>query len=41
MFYHDGGKLQYHVQVDTPDPMFAKAWQQAIGGIQVEIRVAL
>jgi Mn-containing catalase len=41
MFYHDGGKLQYHVRVDKPDPIFAKALQQAIGGIQGEIRVAL
>ncbi len=41
MFYHDGGKLQYHVRVERPDPVFAKALQQAIGGIQGEIRVAL
>jgi Mn-containing catalase len=41
MFYHDGGKLQYEVKVDTPNPMFAKALQQAIGGIQGEIRVCL
>ena len=41
MFYHDGGKLQYEVRVDKPDPKFAKALQQAIGGIQGEIRVAL
>jgi len=41
MFYHDGGTLQYHVRVDNPDPVFAKALQQAIGGIQGEIRVAL
>ena len=41
MFYHDGGKLQYEVRVDTPDPVFAKALQQAIGGIQGEIRVCL
>jgi Mn-containing catalase len=41
MFYHDGGKLQYHVRVDKPDPIFAKALQQAIGGIQGEIRVCL
>lgn len=41
MFYHDGGKLQYHVRVDSPDPVFAKALQQAIGGVQGEIRVAL
>ena len=41
MFYHDGGKLQYHVKVDSPDPVFAKHLQQAIGGVQGEIRVAL
>ena len=41
MFYHDGGKLQYQVKVDTPNPVFARALQQAIGGIQGEIRVAL
>lgn len=41
MFYHDGGKLQYPVRVEKPSPLFAKALQQAIGGIQGEIRVAL
>jgi len=41
MFYHDGGKLQYPVRVDTPSPIFARALQQAIGGIQGEIRVCL
>ncbi|MGF1633446.1 MAG: manganese catalase family protein [Phycisphaerae bacterium] len=41
MFYHDGGKLQYEVKVDEPNPLFAKALQQAIGGIQGEIRVCL
>ncbi len=41
MFYHDGGKLQYEVKVDNPNPVFAKALQQAIGGIRGEIRVAL
>lgn len=39
MFYHDGGKLQYEVRVDSPNPAFAKALQQAIGGVQGEIRV--
>ncbi len=24
MFYHDGGKLQYEVRVETPNPVFAK-----------------
>jgi len=41
MFYHDGGKLQYEVKVEKPDPMFAKMLQQAIGGIEGEIRVCL
>lgn len=41
MFYHDGGKLQYEVKVDEPNPVFANALQQAIGGIQGEIRVCL
>ncbi|MDQ8184121.1 manganese catalase family protein [Pelagicoccus sp. SDUM812002] len=41
MFYHDGGKLQYPVRVEKPNPVFAKALQQAIGGIQGEIRVCL
>ena len=40
MFYHDG-KLQYHVRVDKPNPHFAKMLQQAIGGIEGEIRVCL
>jgi Mn-containing catalase len=40
MFYHDS-KLQYQVKVDKPDPMFAKLLQQAIGGIEGEIRVCL
>ena len=39
MFYTDY-KLQYPVRVDTPDPVFARALQQAIGGIEGEIRVA-
>ncbi len=41
MFYHDGGKLQYQVKVDKPNPVFANALQQAIGGVQGEIRVCL
>ncbi len=41
MFYRNGGKLQYEVRVDTPNPVFAKALQQAIGSIQGEIRVCL
>lgn len=40
MFYHDG-KLQYHVRVEKPNPHFAKMLQQAIGGIEGEMRVCL
>lgn len=40
MFYHDK-KLQYKVRVEKPNPQFARALQQAIGGIEGEIRVAL
>ena len=40
MFYHDK-KLQYTVKVDKPNPQFATALQQAIGGIEGEIRVCL
>ena len=40
MFYQDG-KLQYPVRVDTPSPIFAKMLQQAIGGVEGEIRVCL
>ncbi|ADV68791.1 manganese catalase family protein [Deinococcus maricopensis] len=40
MFYHDN-KLQYTVRVDTPDPRFARLLQQAIGGVEGEIRVML
>jgi len=40
MFYTDG-KLQYPVHVEAPNPVFARALQQAIGGVEGEIRVAL
>ena len=40
MFYHDN-KLQYPVEVEEPDPVFAKMLQQAIGGVEGEMRVAL
>jgi Mn-containing catalase len=40
MFYTDG-KLQYTVRVDKPDPLFARALQQAIGGVEGEIRVMM
>jgi Mn-containing catalase len=40
MYYTDK-KLQFPVEVETPDPLFARALQQAIGGVEGEIRVAL
>ncbi|MBZ9921885.1 MULTISPECIES: manganese catalase family protein [unclassified Mesorhizobium] len=40
MFYTDK-KLQFPVRVKTPSPIFARALQQAIGGVEGEIRVAL
>lgn len=40
MFYTDR-KLQYPVRVDSPNPLFARALQQAIGGVEGEIRVAM
>jgi Mn-containing catalase len=40
MYYHDK-RLQYPVQVTEPDPAFARALQQAIGGVEGEIRVCM
>jgi manganese catalase len=40
MFYTDG-KLQFPVRVETPNPLFARALQQAIGGVEGEIRVMM
>ena len=40
MFYFDK-RLQYPVRVETPDPLFARQLQQAIGGIEGEIRVCM
>jgi Mn-containing catalase len=40
MYYTDG-KLQYPVNVEKPDPRFARALQQAIGGVEGEIRVSM
>lgn len=40
MFYHDKN-LQYTVRVETPNPLFARMLQQAIGGVEGEIRVML
>ena len=39
--FHHSSKLQYNVRVDKPDPQFAKFLQQAIGGVEGEIRVAM
>lgn len=40
MYYHDK-RLQYPVRVDSPDPLFARMLQQAIGGVEGEIRVCM
>ncbi|MEJ8800465.1 manganese catalase family protein [Pontibacter sp. H249] len=40
MFYHDS-RLQYKVRVEKPNPAFANMLQQAIGGVEGEIRVCL
>src|SRR5918997_5242935 len=40
MFYQDG-KLQYPVRCDNPSPIYARALQQAIGGVEGEIRVMM
>lgn len=40
MYYHDK-RLQYPVKVENPDPLFARQLQQAIGGIEGELRVCL
>lgn len=39
--FHHSSKLQYEVRVDKPNPVFAKMLQQAIGGVEGEIRVAM
>ena len=39
--FHHSSRFQYTVKADTPDPQFAKLLQQAIGGIEGEIRVAM
>ncbi|WMT86436.1 manganese catalase family protein [Pelagibacterium sp. 26DY04] len=39
--FHHSAKLQYEVRVDKPNPQFARHLQQAIGGIEGEIRVAM
>ena len=40
MYYTDK-KLQFPVQVETPNPIFARMLQQAIGGVEGEIRVCM
>ena len=40
MFYHDT-KLAFPVRVEQPNPLFAKMLQQAIGGVEGEIRVMM
>jgi Mn-containing catalase len=40
MYYCDK-RLQYPVRVDKPDPLFARQLQQAIGGVEGEIRVCM
>ncbi|TVT41921.1 catalase [Hymenobacter setariae] len=40
MFYHDK-RTQYKVCVEKPNPAFARMLQQAIGGIEGEMRVCL
>ncbi|RDE07050.1 manganese catalase family protein [Sphingomonas aracearum] len=40
MYYHDK-RLQYPVKVTTPNPQFARMLQQAIGGVEGEIRVCM
>src|SRR3978361_904916 len=40
MYFFDK-RLQYPVRVETPDPIFARQLQQAIGGVEGEIRVCM
>jgi Mn-containing catalase len=40
MYYHDK-RLQYPVTVEKPNPQFARMLQQAIGGVEGEIRVCM
>ena len=40
MYYTDK-KLQWNVRVDKPNPLFARMLQQAIGGVEGEIRVCM
>ena len=40
MYYFDK-RLQWPVKVEKPDPLFARQLQQAIGGVEGEIRVCM
>jgi Mn-containing catalase len=40
MYFFDK-RLQYPVRVEKPDPLFARQLQQAIGGVEGEIRVCM
>jgi Mn-containing catalase len=40
MYFHDK-RLQWPVAVDSPDPLFARQLQQAVGGVEGEIRVCM
>ena len=40
IFYHDK-RTQYTVRVEKPNPLYAKMLQQALGGIEGEIRVMM
>ena len=39
--FHHSSKMQFPVRVEKPDPGFAMLLQQAIGGVEGEIRVAM
>jgi Mn-containing catalase len=39
--YYTDKKLQYPVRVEKPNPLFARMLQQAIGGVEGEIRVCM
>jgi Mn-containing catalase len=41
MMFYTENKPQFPVRVETPNPQFARALQQAIGGVEGEIRVAM
>ena len=40
MYFFDK-RLQYPVRVEKPNPVFARQLQQAIGGVEGEIRVCM